>query len=504
MTDGILDRLYSIRLTDEQRRALELAERGESFKINAFAGTGKTTTIKAIAKKNPNKSCLYLAFNSAIANELRSVAPHNLQVYTIHQYARRELYKAGYSYKLAEPEINYKKKTDLLLSTSRDLAGLPAEVLMIGLSMLDAFCRSTETEIRFDRESHYARNILGWSETDSPGLIEQDKEVCKKLEDSFLLLANKLWSIISSKESSIPLSFDFYLKIWQLSSTPAEASIIFIDEAQDLDPVMFSGIAKMDRQLILVGDTYQQIYQWRGAVNAMEKVNFPSVFLTQTFRFPPSIARIANICLKKMGEENQLHSKIPEPSSFKPKQMTIINRTNLSVIRRSIVIAKQGVRFKIQLSFSGGIHSLKQLCIDIFNLKKGKKSSNKNIVHYKNYLQIIRDQECGLVNPEISSAINLLEFYSFDIFRLASDLDLIINNSEREDSDCELLICTAHASKGKEWDYVEIGVDFEKKLKSKGDDFFDELRLFYVAITRAKVGIINHQYVEGLASEICI
>ena len=43
----------------------------EILKINAFAGTGKTSTLIAISRALPQKQCLYLAFNSAIVEECR-------------------------------------------------------------------------------------------------------------------------------------------------------------------------------------------------------------------------------------------------------------------------------------------------------------------------------------------------------------------------------------------------------------------------------------------------
>ena len=52
-----------------------------------------------------------------------------------------------------------------------------------------------------------------------------------------------------------------------------------------------------------IGDRYQQIYSWRGAINAMSKVgdaNFTT--LTQSFRFGDSIADLANHILARFGE----------------------------------------------------------------------------------------------------------------------------------------------------------------------------------------------------------
>ena len=60
-------------LTDEQKEVIECSKhlkQNEILKINAFAGTGKTTTLIEITKANENKKYLYLAFNSSIVKIL--------------------------------------------------------------------------------------------------------------------------------------------------------------------------------------------------------------------------------------------------------------------------------------------------------------------------------------------------------------------------------------------------------------------------------------------------
>jgi F-box protein, helicase, 18 len=47
--------------TDEQRAILEA--RGRILKINARAGTGKTTTLRMLAEKFSDQRILYLVFN---------------------------------------------------------------------------------------------------------------------------------------------------------------------------------------------------------------------------------------------------------------------------------------------------------------------------------------------------------------------------------------------------------------------------------------------------------
>ena len=57
---------------------------------------------------------------------------------------------------------------------------------------------------------------------------------------------------------------------------------------------------------ILVGDPHQQIYSFRGAVNAMEHVRADTIFyLTQSFRFGPEISHVAACCLEILKKEKK-------------------------------------------------------------------------------------------------------------------------------------------------------------------------------------------------------
>ena len=55
--------------TYEQAIAIDNGRLGQSFKVIAYAGTGKTTTLQMISDAMPERRGMYLAFNKAIAGE---------------------------------------------------------------------------------------------------------------------------------------------------------------------------------------------------------------------------------------------------------------------------------------------------------------------------------------------------------------------------------------------------------------------------------------------------
>jgi len=83
--------------------------------------------------------------------------------------------------------------------------------------------------------------------------------------------AEELWKLISdpnyTKVNALP--HDAYVKIWQLSKPTnlqdtERVDCIMIDEAQDMNGAMLDVfLHQTGCPRIIVGDPYQQIYQWR-------------------------------------------------------------------------------------------------------------------------------------------------------------------------------------------------------------------------------------------------
>ena len=80
--------------TEEQ---LKIINSNDNFlNVIAFAGTGKTTTLKAYAERRLNKKILYVAFNDSVIKEARNKFPKNVTVLTSHSLAYR---KYGFNFK---------------------------------------------------------------------------------------------------------------------------------------------------------------------------------------------------------------------------------------------------------------------------------------------------------------------------------------------------------------------------------------------------------------------
>ena len=80
----------------EQQRAVDLFLAGGNLRIDACAGTGKTTTLRLLAESKPGRG-LYLAFNRAIAVEAQHRFPAHVKCATTHSVAFRGVHRTlGY------------------------------------------------------------------------------------------------------------------------------------------------------------------------------------------------------------------------------------------------------------------------------------------------------------------------------------------------------------------------------------------------------------------------
>lgn len=100
----------------------------------------------------------------------------------------------------------------------------------------------------------------------------------------------KVWSAVQDKDDSrIRIPHDGYLKVWQLRRPSlqkvSEHHVLLVDEGQDMNPAMLDVFLHQNTTRLIVGDPNQQIYLFRGAVNALDLVNpTHTYYLTQSFR----------------------------------------------------------------------------------------------------------------------------------------------------------------------------------------------------------------------------
>lgn len=327
-------------------------------------------------------------------------------------------------------------------------------------------------------------------------LLSSDESPSRTYHDiarSVLQDAQSLWDKQSSAHSTLPINHDCYLKIWQLSNPTITTPVIFIDESQDLDPVMLSVLRKQKAQKIWVGDRYQQIYAWRGAVNAMEKVaDVQEFYLTETYRFDSLISGFANTVLSKLGEVKTIKSHVARESE-KVVTTAYIARYNRTLIDIAIEQAEKGSAFNFKGFDSGKLLNHCRSIIDLYNHQKpfmDMYAVFNSIEELEAYLDEEHDDN---MRKALSFCINA-NFRREVIRRRLAAIDRF-NQQE-----APLILITAHQSKGLEWDKVVLAEDFESAILKESAS--SEWNLLYVAITRAKQSLsLLSQTVKDLLSK---
>jgi superfamily I DNA/RNA helicase len=293
-----------------------------------------------------------------------------------------------------------------------------------------------------------------------------------------------------------PLGHDGYFKRWSLNDPEVPGSFILMDEAQDTNPAMLAALRNQDAQVVYIGDRYQQIYEWRGAVNAMERVATKhDCSLTQSFRFGTSIADAASLLLTSLGERQRLTGTPNVPSKLGCSNPdAILCRTNAAVIDYVI----QAFAADITPHVIGGTSEALRLLDGVSRLKVGQPTNVPEFFGFQNWKEVVQFSESE-EGQHLRTFVRLVERHGEN--KLRSYLTQV---EEREDA-ASLVISTAHKAKGREWDNVCVVDDFTVvKKDDKGQEIgFDEeeLRLLYVALTRGRLSV---QIPTALASRFGI
>ena len=155
------------------------------------------------------------------------------------------------------------------------------------------------------------------------------------------------WDRMQDRRSDLALGHDSYLKLWALDRLTIDGDYILLDEAQDLNAIALGLMKHQTAQLVVVGDAWQQIYEWRGATNGMTALHTEAdARLSMSFRFGPEIASNANGILSILGETVPLvgNSNVPGRIGEIALPSIIIARTNARLIDELVRALEDGRR----------------------------------------------------------------------------------------------------------------------------------------------------------------
>ena len=455
--------------TEEQQAAVDKFLTGRPLKITAFAGTGKTTTLRMLAQASHSRG-IYLAFNRAAADEARNTFPRSADCQTTHAIAFRAMIPRYHSAAKMVNALHAKQlaaisfETDLIFSGAFRLDGVQQAYLVLGT--VKQFCQSNDPAIGLEHVPQYAR------------LLGVRKDIVCDIRDWAVIQANTLWRRMIDKRDDMPLGHNGYLKAWALTGPMLNTDYILLDEAQDTNPVVLGVLAGQRAQVVYVGDPYQQIYEWRGAVNAMDKMpGCEETALTQSFRFGEAIAAEASRLLATLGEHRQVRGNPETTSAIAASGMAeaVLARTNATVILE--ILEATGVGLKPHVC--GGTEAIKRLLSDVYELKAERPAVSPEFFGFQNWREVVE-----FANSEEGQ--DLRTFVQLVQQQGESKLWAVVNRAVANENHADVILSTAHKAKGREWNSVRLADDFISGRLGPDPDAEAEVRLFYVAMTRAK------------------
>ena len=478
--------------TPEQEQTIDLALEGDSCVVNARAGAGKTSVLEAIGreKRADGLSGLYIAYNKAIVKESAGKFTSNVLCKTAHSLAYAGFGRA-YGNRLQT------RLTNRIIAEEFNIPLRPAPyVTDIGFanlchSFVRKFCNSSDTEMSMD---HAPFGELTIPIADDDEARQAERAILQEA----LPMAKKLWSRLENTKDDIPATHDVYLKKWALSNPRLRYEFVLVDEAQDLNPVLLGVLKSQNAQIIPVGDPYQQIYSWRGAVDAMSKMDISaSTELTQSFRFSQPVADLAmNVIEEQLGEKVLIRGFEPcgtkiitdEGLSKKPTPgSAVICRTNFELISNLIELMNQGK----DPHLAGGVNSLISLLYGVQALQDGKKPYCLELMAFQSWDELVEFSETsngGDLKPLVSM---VQQHGAMALIRKIESLKGARTTPQ------SITLTTGHSCKGLEFDDVFIGSDFPHKDTHEGWNAA-EANLFYVAVTRAKKRLFIGDSYPGL------
>lgn len=473
-----------MQLTEEQQTIVDFAKQAPDntlILIDSVAGSGKTTLLNSIAKELGDQPGIYLAYNKAIATSSSKKFPSNIDCRTVHSLA----YKAT----------------------------------VIPLRLRIGFFGPKQINERL-------------SYTDKYYLAEDIREFClsefltyedyaKANQKGNTALANKYLDLMVN--GSIECNHDFYLKLFHIYLHEDKIdydpyNLLMLDEAGDLNEVTLEIFKLLKSRIkVAVGDPHQNIYTFNYTINCFDRLHDQGTTfkLSKSFRVPHHIASpIEQFCKKYLNPDMDFKGT----DNIKTDIETIgyISRTNAGLINKIIelnaertpygLVRKAQEIFKVPLmiaglKYQGNIYdpAYKHLQDDIDNWYENEnevKTYNPNMLLY---IKKMYDTDLSLVQ-----AINLVIKYGKSVI-----FDAYAEAKRHENTTQNLMLMTAHSSKGLEFDEVILATDMNMSIEEvvfniKQDSEIvlspqekESLNLYYVACTRALVSLRNASYLTG-------
>lgn len=451
--------------------------------INALAGSGKTSTLELIqAVAKPPVLCL--AFNRHVAKELERRVLSTTKVCTINSLGHRIWAKTCTNRLVIEHDSSGRavKIPNLLRQAISELSKpTQEEAHEIFWDVISAISLAKALGYIPEGKFPQAKHLLG-AETFFASLDETPSALLCDLVDEVLLA-----SIKAAYAGSIDYNDQVYMPAL-FGGTYPRFPLVLIDEAQDLSPVNHEMLWHLRAsRIVAVGDPWQSIYGFRGAVQGgMQKLKarfeMTEADLSVSFRCQEAIVRNAQWRVPHMKwiKHGGRVARIGNPTFVGLlDDSAIICRNNAPLFRlalnllaagRSVSVSGSDIGPKIMgiMKHLGDTSTPREALLQSISQWLAEKLAKQS--------QTAQDiADCMCVFAQFGKTLGQAIAYAEHLFAQKGSLRLL----------------TGHKAKGLEWDTV---YHLDPWLIGRSEQ---ELNLLYVIQTRAK-----REYYEIESKEI--
>lgn len=420
-----------------------------------------------------------MAYNKAIATEAQAKFSSGTKCMTTHSLAYQNTIRP---FKLSIGYFNYRSITERI----------PYEHKVMVIETLKDFCLS--------KYSNYE------------DFVRANKLLVANVSDRIYDLVKKYFQAMT--QGKIPITHDGYLKFYQLllfkeKIKHKEFDVVMLDEAGDLNPVTLEIFKLLPaKKKIMVGDENQNIYTFNKTINGFHELDGDGLQLnmTKSFRCSEDIAKqIEGFCREHL--DSSMHFVGTKIDDMTIKTSAFISRNNSTLVGKMIELNGRNIKYNL----TRPVKSIFELILILLNLKENGKILSPEWKHIQDdvddyfkhshiqleyssplkYITSLYGQE-----PGISSALNIIREHNPGIIFAAHDNA----KAHEKEKGHAYTLCTAHSSKGLEFDKVTIADDLndsvmkiitERQQWEYNEKDLETMRLYYVASSRTLKEIKN-------------
>lgn len=471
-----------------------------SLAVNAYAGSGKTTTIGFILEAVPKTlSVLVVAFNKAIAEELVKRYGHlGCTIKTLNAFGHGIVTKTGWCKVDADKTFGeffnavggtWKPKWAFPNDEIKGLYYSIRHILKRCIGLLQANCIQKPSEIDILNTLH------------DYDLVPAN---CKVELDVITRYVQQVYAMHLANSKRIDFDNQLSFPIFKNLPVP-QYDLILVDEAQDLNKIQLELIAKAlspNGRLIAVGDKRQAIYGFRGADpksfgTIITRFTCNELPLSICYRCSKAVIREA----QKLVPEIEGSDTAPEGSVKEIPDTSLDNllksgdailcRTNAPIIRKCFALIKKGVKAVIR---GRDIGASIQDFIDSFKANDVQDAIAKVTAWQEQQLAKLaeanKDTESRIVQITDRAEVALVFLMQCQTLQEVTDKINILFSDDTTNPG--ILLSSIHKAKGLEWDNVYILRPDQLPHPAAKSEWAreQEANLKYVAITRAKVNLV--------------